>query len=61
MSIREGSLVHGAPNRIRTKLLGYLSLTKPRVIELLLVTTIPAMLLAHRGNVDPLLDPHAGE
>ena len=55
MSIREGSLVHGAPNRIRTKLLGYLSLTKPRVIELLLVTTIPAMLLANRGTVDPLL------
>ena len=55
MSIREGSLVDGAPNRIRTKLLGYLSLTKPRVIELLLVTTIPAMLLAHRGTVDPLL------
>ena len=27
----------------------YLALTKPRVIELLLVTTIPAMLLAHRG------------
>jgi protoheme IX farnesyltransferase len=31
------------------------ALTKPRVIELLLVTTIPAMLLAHRGTVDPLL------
>jgi protoheme IX farnesyltransferase len=30
-------------------------LTKPRVIELLLVTTIPAMLLADRGTVDPLL------
>ena len=28
---------------------GYLALTKPRVIELLLVTTIPAMLLAARG------------
>lgn len=27
----------------------YLALTKPRVIELLLVTTIPAMLLAERG------------
>lgn len=33
----------------------YLSLTKPRVIELLLVTTIPAMLLAERGSVSPLL------
>ena len=41
--------------RIRTTLLAYLALTKPRVIELLLVTTIPAMLLADRGTVDPLL------
>ena len=51
MSIREGV----APGRIRTTLLGYLALTKPRVIELLLVTAIPAMLLAHRGSVAPLL------
>jgi protoheme IX farnesyltransferase len=36
-------------------LLAYLALTKPRVIELLLVTAIPAMLLAHRGSVNPLL------
>lgn len=55
MSIRDGHLVDGAPHRIRTTLLGYVSLTKPRVIELLLVTTIPAMLLANRGTVDPLL------
>jgi protoheme IX farnesyltransferase len=41
--------------RVRTTLLAYLALTKPRVIELLLVTTIPAMLLADRGTVDPLL------
>jgi protoheme IX farnesyltransferase len=33
----------------RSLLRGYLALTKPRVIELLLVTTIPAMLLAARG------------
>ncbi|MBO0883938.1 MAG: heme o synthase, partial [Mycobacterium sp.] len=33
----------------------YLALTKPRVIELLLVTAIPAMLLADRGTVNPLL------
>ena len=51
MSIREGV----TPGRTRTTLLAYLALTKPRVIELLLVTTIPAMLLAHRGSVDPLL------
>jgi protoheme IX farnesyltransferase len=35
--------------------LAYLALTKPRVIELLLVTAIPAMLLAQRGTVNPLL------
>jgi heme o synthase len=44
-----------APSRVRETLLAYLALTKPRVIELLLVTAIPAMLLAHRGSVDPLL------
>src|SRR6201995_4649736 len=55
VGIREGSLVEGAPSRIRGTLLGYLALTKPRVIELLLVTTIPAMLLADRGSVNPLL------
>jgi protoheme IX farnesyltransferase len=44
-----------APNRVSTTLLAYLALTKPRVIELLLVTAIPAMLLAHRGSVNPLL------
>ncbi len=47
-----------APSRSRAiphKLLVYLALTKPRVIELLLVTAIPAMLLAHRGTVHPLL------
>lgn len=55
MSVREGHLVNGAAVRIRDRLLGYVSLTKPRVIELLLVTTIPAMLLADRGSVDPLL------
>ncbi len=41
--------------RARVTVLAYLALTKPRVIELLLVTTIPAMLLADRGSVDPLL------
>ena len=55
MRVREVHLVEGAPVRFRDRLLGYLALTKPRVIELLLVTTIPAMLLASRGTVDPLL------
>ena len=62
MRMRETSLVgetggsEVAPGRVRTTLLGYLALMKPRVIELLLVTTIPAMLLANRGHVDlPLI------
>ena len=48
-------VVGKSPSRLRTSLLGYLALMKPRVIELLLVTTIPAMLLADRGHVDLLL------
>jgi protoheme IX farnesyltransferase len=51
VSIRE----RVAPSRVSTVVLAYLALTKPRVIELLLVTAIPAMLLAHRGSVNPLL------
>src|SRR6202008_3188973 len=51
VSIRE----RVAPSRVSTTLLAYLALTKPRVIELLLVTAIPAMLLAERGTVNPLL------
>lgn len=34
------------------RVLAYIALTKPRVIELLLVATIPTMLLAHRGHID---------
>jgi protoheme IX farnesyltransferase len=33
----------------------YLALTKPRIVELLLVTTVPAMLLAGGGAVSPWL------
>lgn len=59
MNIRQQRLVEDraeAPsNRVRTTVLGYLALTKPRVVELLLVTTIPAMLLAQRGSVDLVL------
>jgi protoheme IX farnesyltransferase len=50
VSIRE----RVAPSTVHTAL-AYLALTKPRVIELLLVTAIPAMLLAHRGWVNPVL------
>ena len=33
----------------RTKFGAYIALTKPRIIELLLITTVPAMVLAHDG------------
>jgi heme o synthase len=46
-------LVDGSVRSIRRKLLAYVALTKPRIIELLLVTTVPAMMLADRG-VPPL-------
>src|SRR5476651_2754063 len=38
------------PRRPARQLVGaYIALTKPRIIELLLVTTVPAMILARRG------------
>jgi protoheme IX farnesyltransferase len=36
-------------SKISRKALAYLALTKPRVIELLLVTTVPTMILAKQG------------
>jgi protoheme IX farnesyltransferase len=43
-----------APQRVNAvdKVKGYISLTKPRVMELLLVTTIPVMILAQGGIPD---------
>ena len=45
------SLPHGAAPRRphRTRLQAYIALTKPRIIELLLVTTLPSMVLAAGG------------
>jgi protoheme IX farnesyltransferase len=45
------------PGRIgaRRKLQAYLSLTKPRVVELLLVVTVPTMILAQNGIPNLLL------
>lgn len=39
----------GLLQRTKATIAPYLGLTRPRVIELLLITTIPAMLLAQRG------------
>lgn len=55
MSVRGRVAPSRLPSRIHATVLAYLALTKPRVIELLLVTAIPAMLLAQRGTVNPLL------
>jgi len=41
------------PAGLRDRVSAYIALTKPRIIELLLVTTVPAMFLAARG-VPPL-------
>lgn len=38
-----------AKSRFAAKLKAYFALTKPRVIELLLIATVPAMILAERG------------
>jgi protoheme IX farnesyltransferase len=38
--------------RLRSRLAAYVALTKPRIIELLLVTTLPAMILAAGGLPD---------
>jgi protoheme IX farnesyltransferase len=39
----------GRPRPRRTRLQAYIALTKPRIIELLLVTTLPSMILAAHG------------
>jgi len=39
----------GIPAPVRGRLAAYVALTKPRIIELLLVTTVPAMIVAERG------------
>lgn len=44
----------GQATGLRDVISGYVGLTKPRIIELLLVTTVPAMFLA-AGGVPPLL------
>jgi protoheme IX farnesyltransferase len=43
------TFVQGSQIGLATQLRAYVQLTKPRIIELLLVTTLPAMVLAERG------------
>ena len=40
---------HGSRRTPTTRLGGFVALTKPRIIELLLITTVPTMVLAERG------------
>lgn len=44
-----GGVAHGPRRAPRSVLGGYVALTKPRIIELLLITTIPTMVLAEQG------------
>src|SRR5512144_1661172 len=45
-----GVIGHGERARAaRTKVGAYVALTKPRIIELLLITTVPTMVLAQQG------------
>lgn len=49
-----GSAERPLPPRTALALIkAYIALTKPRIIELLLITTLPAMFLAARGLPDP--------
>lgn len=44
-----GEVSDGRRSTLRERVSAYVALTKPRIIELLLVTTVPAMFLAARG------------
>ena len=44
-----GGVAHGSRRTPRSKLGGFIALTKPRIIELLLITTVPTMVLAQGG------------
>jgi heme o synthase len=47
--LRPGGGGHGVRRIPRSKIGAYIALTKPRIIELLLITTIPTMILADKG------------
>ena len=44
-----GSVLQQAPSSLRARVAGYVALTKPRIIELLLITTVPTQIVAARG------------
>jgi heme o synthase len=49
LSERQADPARRLPALLRARVGSYVALTKPRIIELLLVTTVPAMMLAARG------------
>ena len=49
LSERQTDPARRMPAVLRARVGAYVALTKPRIIELLLVTTVPAMMLAARG------------
>ena len=42
-------MLQEAPFTLRQRVAGYVALTKPRIIELLLITTVPTQIVAARG------------
>jgi heme o synthase len=49
LSERAAAPARRLPSAVRARVGAYVALTKPRIIELLLVTTVPAMMLAAEG------------
>ena len=47
--LRSETVLLQSANRTRPKALAYVALTKPRIIELLLITTVPTMVVAQGG------------
>jgi protoheme IX farnesyltransferase len=50
-----GGVVHGSLRQPTSRLAGYVALAKLRVVELLLITTVPTMVLAEQGWPDTWL------
>ena len=44
-----GGIAHGSRRTATSSVGAYIALTKPRIIELLLITTVPTMVVAERG------------
>ncbi len=42
-------MLQQAPSSLRARVAGYVALTKPRIIELLLITTVPTQIVAAKG------------